>query len=919
MTKEYIEAQTAHGKRTVFHHWDGQKKKKVSMTEAYNKHSAFGLAIDEYKSGKLVKRHRGNEMKRAKRQESMQTNFGMHHDEALLEIKKLVVSDSAKHDFKDDFPKLCIRAWQHIIPELVENNDFKTEAQINEAIWNEDQNRKHKEITFHGTPNPQFWETPKYLLADASPWAMPVCRTQSYNKEHVDVTHSSFSPLHKNPHIEMAISMFTLTDPAKTREELSRAFVNKITNPLFRLRMNKKQLKWNSTSTPARTYSFTGKVSYKINKEPFGVTMTFEDDGREYDRGASMFTTAFSVIDIKVGKRPFGATTSTFPLRGSGTVANNFNNYDFIYDSPGSVLPHTLVCWGLAPSKADLADMIRVLYPNDGREDLGVVARLLEIKRLGDWGQVIHTTIEKSRSSQAAKRVKHALVTGDRPCYYYARLLADLGQNGLDPHVLTIKGRSTNDDSTDQYKSRAVGLNPSYGKTCTAYPPYVAGKSGRISKTTHDTTDDDYYYLQRDTTNNDPKQPLKLLIDFWYMMDGYYTLFTECRNTKKQVSKQNKKTLVAYKYICLDPERGDIYEDESGFVFTAVGAWVVEKKTVRLRDVAADLTADDLAKVSKWKLDKTSESTIFGEHLKRQLKKFNGRKNSAPNVIAFPNTPNASPRSGWKAHLDTIGMRDPVDPELDYDIEMTNFGAVEGVKRLGPRFNIRGHRGNNGMMKRGDRTKGTNPSNVKVQDNQHIELDLVIHQVVPPIRSVSAPRRSSVMEHQERIRTELADGAIWLREWSMKTDRLNGIYEFLRNITTTGAGYVKANQSSVQEVLSVNWEFIIHKGLIEVRVANHKPVMVPRENTEKRSNQQKARQQKKRQSNHDQKRAKGIKSQENQPPPQKRIRTKFGKTREKKKALAKLSRFGVTFRNGKFKQKSKTISWEKAWALYNKK
>lgn len=940
MTKEYIVAQTAHSKRSVFYHWDGQKKRHLSMTEAYKKHSSFGLAIHEYKSGKLVKTHAGKKVKRTKRQKSMRTNFGMHHDVAMHEIKKLVVSDSAKHDFKDDFPILCIRAWKHVIPELEGNNDFKTEEEISDAIWKKPLDGKQKEITFHGTLTPEFWETPKYLLADASPWAMPVCRTQAYDKEHVDLTHSSFSPLHKNPHIEMAISMFTLTDPAKTREELSRAFVNKITNPLFRLRMSNKTLLWKSADSAEtrETFSFTGHIEYKINTVPFGVTMTFRDNSRT----RPAFTTAFSTIVINLKKRAPGARPDNKSIRGTpaakAAVANDFNNYDFIYDSASSVLPHTLVCWGLAPSKADLADMIRVLYPDDRRADLSVVARLLEIKRLGDWGQVMHTTIEKARSSAKANRVKHALVTGDRPCYYYATLLAEVG---MDPRVMTIKGRSSV-DNTEQYKSRAVGLDASPGQ-CTPYPQYIPGKSGRTSKTTtHDTTDDDYYYLRRDTTNNDTTNndsTSKLLIDFWYMMDGYYTLFTECRNTNKQVSKKNTKTLVAYKYICLDPAQGDIYEDESGFVFPAVGAWVVKTTTIRLRDIARDLTADDLAQVSKWKLDKTSESNVFREHLKRQLKRFNGRIKRTPNVIAFSHTPNASPRSGWKAHLDTIGMRDPVDPEVDYDVEMNNFGAVEGIKRLGPRFsNIRGLRGNNSVMKRNTLSKGrslrghdnttkrTNPSKVKVQDNQNIELDLVSHQVAPPSRPLAASRRSSVREHQERIRTELADGAIWLREWLMTTDRLNGIYEFLRNITTTGVEYVKLNQSSVQSVLSVNWEFMIHKGLIEVRVVNPKPVTVPRGNTEKRSNEQRTRQKLNRQSKFDQKR-KGVTTnviqleddQRNQPPPQKRIRTGFGKTREKKKALAKLSRFGVTFRNGKFKQKSKTISWEKAWALYKKK
>ena len=898
--KEYLRINTFRTKSSEFYHVKNNKKK-VSMNKAYILHSRFGLNIKEYKSGKLVKSHSGKYKKRSK---SRRTKFGLTQVQAAQEIKKLVVSDSARHDFKDEFPALCIRAWTNVIPGL--GQDFKNENQINSAIWNEriEEGSKQKQITFYeprDTPNPQFWETPKYLLADASPWAMPVCRTQAYDKEHVDLAQSSFSPLHKSPHIDMAISMFTLTDPASTRKELSDAFVHKIEkwSALPMLNLNKQITSWDSSSRPLDTYSFTGHVNYKININPFGVTMTFRANVTQPDK----FTPAFSVIVINATKRPKPRKSDQMLKNLSAVAVDGFHNYDFIYEPNESLLPTQLVCWGLAPGKTDLADMIRVLYPNyvnnddtgdvtrENRHDLLVIARLLEIKRLGDWGQVIHTTIVTTTGNN----VKHALVTGDRPCYYYAKLLADLNMN---PHVLTIKGRSAN---TGQYDSRAVGLKISGSSTCKPYPTYVAGNTGRTSKSKTAETDDDlYYYLRADTINNNSES--KLLIDFWYRMDGWYTLFTECKATNKLVNNGGK-GLTMYKYISLDPENGNIYEDNGNFVHPVVSGWIENEATRKLREVALDLSGSDVGVVSSWTVNKTSHSYIFIEHLKRQLKRFNGRTIRTPNVIAFPNTPNASPRSGWKAHLDTLKE---LDVEVEEDVVMKEGGRI---------------------TKFGDDDFDTNSYVIQFEISNLIVIPEKIEQ-----SSQTPPKfeyyKTLSMKLLQNLSTIESDD----QKWVNSKYSLNSIYRIFKGIQKPGLiEYVEQNESSVQEVFSILWEFIIHNGLINIKLVDgNEMTAVKFKQTESVANpRNKQRTAVKQNTNTIRDLLDKDTAKQRQRVEAKRrgfrnlrrnlISTRFGQTREKKKALTKLSRFGVTFRNGKFKQKSKTISCEKAWALYNKK
>ena len=862
MTKEYIVAQTAHGKRSVFYHWDGQKKKQVSMTEAYQKHSAFGLTIREYKSGKLMKTHPGKKVKHTK---SRRTKFGLVNTaDMAFNIKSLAISDSAHHDFSNsqkkrinDGTNICLFYWQaklDIAPANVLNED-----QITNDYTTADSttiSSMHKRITFNGATEPHtFWNMPSKVTIDGNPNALPFCiQSDAEIPTTEDVKKSTWWGYKKMANT--VISMFTLTDPQSTGDSVATDFLRSLTGGTPNEFVT---TTWESPDTLPYTYT-ADRVRYTIQPDTqngwSGVKKVFVGG-----------TDWFRTVIVKVGESGLGiiniGTDITDQVIAAAAGANKLPppgkikrkrkyRYFGTYEDPQNYIVTGLVCEATILSARDIGHIIQNInaatFIANGSTipKYDIITRLLEIKRLGDWGQVIHTGLVKDT----------VLVTKDRLCYYYAYLLSNSDFN-IKPNVIL---------STTPGSGEPAGATHSYGvgdlvvpasDECKEYVPYMAGESN--AKPKKDVGETQVLYIE-----GYKEVPL----DYWIKdsdnENRYVKVFSvkptpNFRRVGKRVSKKkqyNGGDPLTFTYMAFvrDPTANtwtmDIVPNTGYGHTTNLNAGNKNSRFNLIDRGEAGLLLPLLQDVVI-----PFDTILYSKHWDSFVNQVQQRSDGRKATLELYEISNGDfQNEGFTLPDFACVASDPEDPE-----DPMGFGV---------------------------------PVYVGAQDQDG--PDETVHRRAAAFKSHLSPRE---MKNRREGRNTARQRS--RRQGKMNNKRtLKVVYRI--NIIEQrlfGAIAKRRIHPKLEDILTEYYPYIFNDDNIKmtiVRNATGRLFLQYPQLTQLRQQLQ-------------------LQLQPN-----------FGKTvgnkaNEKKKALAKLSRFGVTFRNGKFKQKSKTISWEKAWALYKKK
>ena len=500
----YIRVELQSGKRSSFSVVQFGDSKPVSIGRAYNLYSKMGYGLKVYKGGKRTTSYAGNRA----------NQFGL--TQLKNQIEKLAVSDSYNHDFKKgEMKEISEKAWMasgfapSVAPPGVSGKlQVLSEADIHKMIWETDIIGQ-KAIVYYDQKKPnnvRFWQQSRLTTHDASPIGQPFCKkppvkdVREYNKK----SESSWKPYNELLYTngEPDINLFTLTDAQTTGSPLA---LNYIASRIRGRRpFTATSGKGPATVSPPTdgTFSLTGKVVYKILAN--GVNMSFSRFNTGPFAGRS-FDNYFSDVTVYFGEPPVSSGWKVWFEFGNCQVYSQDNR------------PIRILCRNRGPSVNELTmitkHLIKIESPNKTPRQgfsqvMGMrICRLMEIKRLGDWGQVYSTTLGKDTN----------LITKDQPAYYYACLLDQFVDKK--PRVAITRGTIYNDKEN---WSKAVGIEIE-PKTTEAliYPVYTpAPAAPKPAKLT-------YYYTLLDTVNNGPTE-IGVYLNKWYKMNwgsqSYYVM-----------------------------------------------------------------------------------------------------------------------------------------------------------------------------------------------------------------------------------------------------------------------------------------------------------------------------------------------------------------------------------------------------------
>jgi len=491
MGNPYIRIDTTTRSKPTFTMMFGTGRQAVSMGKAYKSYCK-GCNLQVYNN----RMHVG----------TYPSKFGAKEPS---EIAKLAFTDSVNHDFKGaNVQKLCAKAWK--VSGIVDfQGKILTEADIKKEIFSGGAIQQ-KSITYYGgTGVPQFWKNPPILSKDASPIGMPFCRpSNSRARPHNPKTESSWKPV--NRLLNNGLTMFTLTDSQGTSATLAENYIAS--------KLGTKKIPVNGVTTRNMpidmTFSLTGKVRYTLEK--YGVHMLFSKIPNEE------FDTWFGNVYVYFGSFPPPFSNARPWKIGN---RNKFGNCQIWAGSDNK--PIHITCKNRGPSKEELSQIILALVASVSQTMDAVMARricrLMEIKRLGDWGQVYATTFTPGLN----------LVTKDQPAYYYAHLLQK-NVPAVKPKVAITQG-SINPLVKNVSKSIGIDIAPT---PCAPYPDYTAAPAPpRPPKLS-------YYYTLADKANNQAGD-IGLYMNKWYTMTWdkikYYVMFmtyeTEFYEVKTQKGK----------------------------------------------------------------------------------------------------------------------------------------------------------------------------------------------------------------------------------------------------------------------------------------------------------------------------------------------------------------------------------------------
>jgi len=882
--KEYLRINTFRTKSSEFYHVKNNKKK-VSMNKAYILHSRFGLHIKEYKSGKPVKSHSGKKMKHSK---SRRTKFGLvSENDMLLNIKSLAVSDSAHHDFSNtqkkrinDGTAICLFNWQEklgITPARVLNEDQITNDYTDATTINS----MHKRITFNGATEPHtFWTMPPKVTIDGNPNALPFCvQSDADIPLTEDVKKSSWWGYKKKANT--VISMFTLTDPQSTGDSVATDFLRSLTGGTPNEFVT---TTWESPDTLPYTYT-ADRVRYTIQPDTqngmwSGVKKVFEGG-----------TNWFKTVIVKVGKSELGIinigtditdqviAAGANKLPPPGKIKNNrkYRYFGTYNNNPQNYIVTGLVCEATILSARDIGHIIQninaaTFIANGSIPKYDIITRLLEIKRLGDWGQVIQTTLVNDT----------VLVTKDRLCYYYAYLLSN-SDLGIKPKVILSTTPETGPPRGVTH-SYGVGVEQAVGPPCKEYPPYTAGAKK--------TTNKHAKLPEVDPPVTPPSNEQPAVINSSDDEDDNESLFI-----------QGYRNIILMNCWMRDSKKKNRYVKVFEAKPTPVGTRRSMNVIPRTYIANAPLTftymafvINDGGPILELKDDE------YGHRLKLTTASPGGLFQTIDPTAATELLPILQGFTSSKVNFrqvqnpsDTILFSKQWDSFFN-QIQQTSQGHRKPISKLvlSPDFVRQG---------------------VTLPDFECVvESDEEVHTMdtgfgvdVPeqyrdgtphPRRPMSKELKQRIAHDEIRKRND-ARRARERRIVKVMVENIRrGVYievpitryrlDTIEQRLSGAIAEPPTMRPKMKDILTHYYPYIFND-------TNIKMTINPKPNDR-------------------------YVLQYSWPAPQ----TKFGKTvankaNEKKKALAKSSRFGVTFRNGKFKQKSKTISWEKAWALYKKK
>lgn len=699
----YIRVELQSGKRSSFSVVQFGDSKPVSMGRAYDLYSKSGFGLKVYKNGKHKKSYAGSRV----------NHFG---PATLGDIEKLAVSDSYNHDFKKgEMKSISENAWKQsgFVPLVTVNGklDVLDETTIHKKIWNNE--IRQESIMYYDKQNPgndRFWQQSRLTTLDASPIGQP------FFKKYQKVRGSTKSESSWKPYNELLytngepdINIFTLTDAQTTGSPLALNYIAS--------RLKGKGTQGSFTATPGKgparveaptdgTFSLTGKVVYQIL--PNSVNMSFTEfkagpfNGRKFDDYFSSVIVYFGAPPVSYGRK----------------LWFEFGNCQ-VYSEKGS--PKHIFCRNRGPSVNELTMITKQLIkmePQNDQDRGRRICRLMEIKRLGDWGQVYSTTLGTDTN----------LITKDQPAYYYAYLLKELGKR---PRVAITSGRIHGSKGN---VSKAVGIAQESGSAKPLlYPEYTpAPAPPKPAKLT-------YYYTKLDKVNNTGDK-VGVYLNKWYKMswegDVYYVMIMiyetqfiipqkkeptkkdqrvrytsadgiydgvirEVRNKTFQIGWDNgrptgiksnewipQKKLkllgisavnlqigrqrIAYQYVSLDGNTGKLYQADDGSSLSEEDNYIGGKKGFSLSAILSEITVKDVEKFDRWKTRKqrwSVENQAFFDSMVEQAKltaagaepKIKELQQNAKKYI-----------TSWAKMLRnlsdaTIEYSDEVDPVSDYD------------------------------------------------------------------------------------------------------------------------------------------------------------------------------------------------------------------------------------------------------------